>query len=108
MDKGASSGISVAVIGGDGRHLTIRGVALHRFESAGDGGIGRQRSMVAAIRGGRFALVVVVVRWLGHGDSERARQACRRNGVPCRVVAGGMTSVARVVRAFVDGGRDVE
>ena len=105
MNGQVSIGIAVAVIGGDGRLVPqVDGAVVHGFASTGRGGDGRARSTVAAIRGGGFALVVLAVRWLGHGDSDRVRRACRARGVACVIVAGGMTSVARVVRAFVDGG----
>ena len=109
MDQVASRRIAVAVIGGNGTFVPdVDGAVLHGFSSTRDGGNGRRRSAVVAIRGGGFVLVIVVVRWLAHGDSDSVRAACRRAGIPCRIVAGGMTAVARAVRAFVEGGRDGE
>ena len=108
MEERTPRTIAVAIIGGDGRIVpSIAGAVLEGFASTGDGGHARQRSAVAAIRGGAFALVVVAVRWVAHGDSERVRRACRSRGVPCRFVTGRSSALARVVRAFVAGGPHV-
>lgn len=98
--------VTVAVVGGDGvRALpAVDGAVVRRFASSGDGGRGGRRSVLAAIRARAFALVVVHARWMGHGDSEAVRRACRNTGVPCRVVTGGMSSVWRVLHAFVTQG----
>lgn len=105
MRRAASttSPIDIAVVGGDGvRALAaVVGVNVRRFPSSGDAGRGALRSALAAIRAGAFALVVVHARWMGHGDSESLRRLCRNLGVPCRVVTGGMTTVWRVLQAFV-------
>jgi hypothetical protein len=93
----------VAVVGGDGARQVplVAGAVICQFPSVREGGNGRQQHAIAAIRGGAFALVLVVVRWMGHSHCDNVRRACRRSGVPCLVVVGGMASVARVVEAFV-------
>ena len=104
MDKQRGSiAIAVAVIGGDGAYVLpeVIGAVIRRFPSSGYGGNGRHQHALAAIRHGLFALVLVLIRWAGHSDTAGVRRASRNSGVPCRVVTGGMTSVARVVRAVV-------
>lgn len=98
-----SVSVAVAVVGGDGAHVLpdVIGAAIRQFPSSGFGGNGRHQHTLAAIRAGSFALVVILVRWSGHADSDGVRRACRNTGVPYRVVTGGMTSVARIVRALV-------
>jgi hypothetical protein len=103
--------MAVALVGGDGvRALPdVIGAAIRQYPSSADGGNGRHQHALAAIRHGSFALVVILVRGTGHADSDSVRRACRNSGVPLRVVTGGMTSVARIVRAFVAAeGCDVE
>ena len=98
-----AASVAVAVVGGR-RSPTIPdvvGAEVRHFPSSGYGGNGRHQSALAAIRGGGFALVLIVVRWMGHADSDGVRRACRNSGVRFRVVTGGMGSVARELRALV-------
>ncbi len=106
-----SVSIAVAVVGGDGAQVVpgVVGAAIRQFPSSRDGGNGRLQHALAAIRGGAFALVLVLVRRSSHADSEAVRRACRNSGVRVRVVTGGMTSVARAVRDLIASeGCDVE
>lgn len=98
-----SVSVAVAVVGGHGASVVpeVVGAVIRQFPSSGDGGNGRHQHTLAAIRAGSFALVVILVRWAGHADTDGVRRACRNTGVAFRVVTGGMTSVARVVRALV-------
>lgn len=102
-DRQTTTPIAVAVVGGDGVRAMppVYGVVVRRFPSSGDRGIRGRRSALAAIRAGSFALVVIHVRWMSHGDSECLRRVCRNTGIAYRVVPGGMGSVWRVVNAFV-------
>lgn len=95
--------IQIAVVGGDAtRELTpIEGASIRRFPSSRDGGSGGQRSALAAVRSGSVALVIIHARFMGHSDSNSLRDVCRKAGVPCRVVVGGMTTVSRAIGAFV-------
>lgn len=102
----ATGAITVAVVGGDGvRALpAVEGAMLRRFPSSRDDGKGGRRIALAAIRAGGFALVLIQARWMGHRDSERLRRTCRNSGGPYRVVTGVMSTVWRVLHAFVARG----
>lgn len=95
--------IQIAVVGGDAtRELPpTEGASIRRFPSSGDGGSGGHRSALAAVRSGSVALVIIHARFMGHSDSSSLREVCRKAGVPCRVVIGGMTTVSRAIVAFV-------
>jgi hypothetical protein len=96
---------TVAVVGGDGRRPKpdLTAVEIQSFPSSKYGGNGRHQNTLAAIRSGSFELVLMLVRWLGHSDSRAIALACHAAGIPCRVVAGGMTAAMRDLRDFIDG-----
>lgn len=98
--------IQIAVVGGDAtRELPpVEGASIRRFPSSRDGGNGGHRSALAAIRSGSVALVIIHVRFMGHGDSHNLREVCRKARVPCRLITGGMTTVSRAIGAFVTAG----
>lgn len=101
----------VLVVGGDGRGFARQphiDVAIRVCASSKYGGNGRLNGALTAIRHGRFELVVVLSRWLGHSEFAAVASACRAAGVPILVIAGGMTSAARALSrhlAEVHGGR---
>lgn len=95
----------VLVVGGDDRFasLEVCGAAVDAFPSSRHGGNGGLRRAKAIILGGALDLVVVLVRWLGHSDSDAVTAACRTAGVPLLIVRGGSSAIKREVTAFLAG-----
>jgi hypothetical protein len=94
--------LTIAIIGGDGRHHAPRLIrATFRTFGSSRYGSGNTRSAVAAIRSGTLGLVVLLVRWLGHPESHVLASTCRGAGVPILVVDGGMSAAWRAVRRFI-------
>jgi hypothetical protein len=89
--------LAIAVIGGDARQCAAHtdAATIRLFSSSNDGGNGRLRAALAAIRRGSFD-VVVLLRWLGHSDSQVMVSACAAAAIPARVVSGGMTAARSV------------
>jgi hypothetical protein len=90
----------VLLVGGDARHGTrfigdalVRAVASSKF-----GGNGSVRSLVAAIRGGRVGLVVLLARWIGHSEAGAITAACRAVGVRCVFVDGGFSAAWSLIQ----------
>ncbi len=95
----------VLVVGGDDRFATleVRGAAVEAVPSSRHGGNGGLRRAKATILGGALDLVVILVRWLGHSDSDAVCAACRAAGVPLLIVRGSSSSIKRDVAAFLAG-----
>ena len=95
----------VLLVGGDARQgdrrigrALVRAVASRKF-----GGNGGHRSLVAAIRGGRVHLVVLLARWLGHSEAGAITAACRSVDVRCLVVDGGLSAAWSLLALEVSG-----
>lgn len=95
----------VLVVGGDRRFaaLKVPGAAIEAVPSSRNGGNGRLYGAKAAILGGAIALVVVLVNWLGHSDSDAVNAACRAAGVRLLFVSGSSSAIKREVTAFLAG-----
>ncbi len=77
----------VAILGGDGRQAdrwTGLGKVVH-FQARGDGGNGELRRLLAALRSGRIALVVILSRWNGHSATTAVRKLCKKHGIRVEV-----------------------
>lgn len=86
----------IAIIGGRGDREAFEGLAgIELVRSREHGGAGPMRQVEAAVLAGRYELVVVLARWLGHSESSRIVRACRRSSTRHLVWPGGLTSLAR-------------
>lgn len=108
MDRASEHTIlRVALVGGDGRvnlPSLPTNVALDHYGSSRCIGNGEQRRLIEAIRGGMIDLVVLLVRWAGHSNTGRVRDACRRASVPVLIVPGGGSSALRRLSALISRG----
>jgi hypothetical protein len=93
------------IVGGDTRFgaVTAAGWDIHAFASSRYGGNGSIHRAETTITGGTVDLVLVLVRWLGHSDSERVTRSCAAAGVPFLLVRGGFSAVRRELQAFARG-----
>lgn len=97
--------IRVAIVGGDAQlNITLAGAVVTAFPSAGDGGNGRSRPAIAAISQGRFDIVVLLTRWLGHSLYGTVRAACARTHVRVVVITGGKSATVRAIERALEGG----
>lgn len=100
--------ISVAIVGGCRRiDDPPRHVSLICCPSSRYAGGARFRSALEAIRNRAVAIVIVLVRWLGHSEFHALTRACRAANVPLVVVPGGVSSARRALIACTGerGGR---
>lgn len=98
----------VLVVGGDARQgdrqvgdAIVKAIASSKF-----GGNGANRALIAAIRGGAVALVVVLARWLGHSEAHAIYAACRSVGIRYLIVRGGLSSAWNMVETEVRRSRE--
>lgn len=92
-------GMNVAVVGGDERAERLswpRHVEVDCYQSSNFGGDGQLKRLKNALAAGRYDLVVLLTRWIGHSMT-----ACVRNEARCRVVfwERGMGSLAKALKA---------
>lgn len=78
------------------------GMNVRLLRSSKEGGAGRWRSALRALRCGAFD-AVYVLRRVGHSEMEALKQAAAAAGVPVIWVSGGMTALKRLVRARLGG-----
>jgi hypothetical protein len=98
---GALSRGRIAIVGGRGSTEGIGpfGDRVVAYGSVDDAGAGSIRRLEAALRGGRYATVVVLARWSGHSAFTRIRRACRNTGTRLVVWPNGISSLARELAA---------
>lgn len=98
-----TAGKRVLVVGGDHpRDVEKRWTDAFRFAAVHctDGRNHRREQAAArAIEGGKYDMVVVVARWIGHDTSQRIQAACMRGGVR-RVSLGNGYGVGELRRAL--------
>jgi hypothetical protein len=100
--------ISVAIVGGCRRiddpppHISLVCCPSSRYAGAA-----RFRSALEAIRNRAVAIVIVLVRWLGHSEFHALTRACRAASVQLVIVPGGVSSARRALIELVGqcGGR---
>lgn len=90
-----SSSERIAIIGGRGTRTPFAsfGEQVVIFASSRYRGAGEARRLIAAIKAGQIAKVVVLVRWISHSTSGRVRSVCQSQGVPCLFWPGGLSSL---------------
>lgn len=89
------------MVGGDGRVFgcAVPDVVLAHFPSRRDGGARGPRAVASAIRHGTVALVVLLVKWLGHADFWAIKRLCASRGVRCVSLSGGRSGLCELMRA---------
>jgi len=100
MESALSNGsLDVLVFGGDGRRLRARWAqaCVTHIPSSRYGGNGSARRAVVRIHQGRPALVVLLVRWMGHPERDVIVRACRLAGIPVIAVPGGSASAVGLI-----------
>lgn len=82
----------VAVLGGPPRLRNTLPRQWRHYPCRREGGAGSARRLIAAIKSGKVARVVILVRSNAHSDTIAVRGACRRAGVPFELSARAPTS----------------
>lgn len=97
----------VLVVGGDARQgdRQVNNVLVKAIASSKFGGNGEHRALIAAIRGGTVALVVLLARWIGHSEAHAICVVCRSVGVRYMFSGGGMNAAWNLVKREVRSGR---
>lgn len=71
------------VVGRVALHIP-KGVELRRYTSVKEGGTGQLRRLLASIEHGGVD-EVWILRWIGHSESGRIVQVCKRHGIHVRL-----------------------
>lgn len=94
----------VAVYGGQpsGWKLTLPDrMRLSHYGSERRGGRRSLGRLQRSIASGGVDQVVVLVRWAGHSATSTLRRQCRSQGVPCALLQGSRTDLARLLEGVV-------
>jgi hypothetical protein len=84
---------TVAVVGGHRKDLArherrFPNSRVRHFPSRRNAGVGSQRSLCDALRGGGIDSVVILTRFVGHSQTTKLRARCKALGVPVEMSRG--------------------
>jgi len=74
------------VLGGSSRLLRQLPRGWRHYPCRREGGQGSVRRLVAAIKGGGIARVIILARSNAHSDTKAVRAVCKRLAVPCEII----------------------